>query len=128
MVIIRVNEKLDYREMDVSELDSNIRQGRGMIKWQPFATMPEQYERVAEMMEDQAKYPAPIHDNETLVMLEEELRRAIGKTVVLRYWNDGYEVQLECRIEYIADRAGMVVVSKGREVIHVLFKYIYGII
>lgn len=120
--------ELDYREMDVSELDSNIPQGRGMIKWQPFATMPEQYERVAEMIEDQAKCPPPIHDNEILVMLEEELRRSIGETVVLRYWNDGFEVQLECKIEYIADKAGMVVVSKGREVIHVDFKYIYEII
>ena len=125
---MRVNEKLDYREMDVSELDSNIPQGRGMIKWQPFATMPEQYERVAEMMEENAKVPAPTHDNETLVRLEEELRRSVGETVVLRYWNNGYEVQLECRIEYIADRAAMAVVSKGHEVINVEFKYIYEII
>lgn len=120
--------KLDYREMDISELDSNIPQGRGMIKWQPFATMPEQYERIAQMIDDQAKCAAPTHDNETLVMLEEELRKSVGGTVVLRYWNDGYEVQLECRIEYIADRAGMVVVSKGPEVINVQFKYIYEII
>ncbi|WP_017548676.1 YolD-like family protein [Salinicoccus carnicancri] len=125
---MRVNEKLDYREMDPSELDSNIPRGRGMIKWQPFATMPEQYERVAEMIEENAKVPAPTHDNETLVRLEEELRRSVGETVVLRYWNDGYEVQLECRIEYIADRAGMVVVSKGREVIQVEFKNIYEIV
>lgn len=125
---MRVNEKLDYRKMDVSELNSNIPQGRGMIKWQPFATMPEQYERVAEMIEENAKVGAPTYDNETLVMLEEELRRSIGETVVLRYWNDGYEVQLECRIEYIADRAGMVVASKGHEVINVQFKNIYEII
>lgn len=123
-----VYEGLDYREMDVSELDSNIPQGRGMVKWAPFATMPEQYERVAEMIEDQAKSTAPSHDNETLVMLEEELRRSVGETVVLRYWNDGFEVQLECRIEYIADKAGMVVVSKGAEVINVEFRYIYEII
>lgn len=125
---MRAYERLDYREMNTAELDSNIPQGRGMIKWAPFATMPEQYERVAEMIEDQAKCPAPSHDNEILVMLEEQLRRSVGETVVLRYWNDGYEVQLECRIEYIADKARMVVVSKGDEVINVKFKYIYEII
>ncbi len=99
-----------------------------MIKWMPFATMPEQYERVAEMIEDQAKCPAPTHDNETLVRLEEELHCSIGKTVVLGYWNDGYEVQMECRIEYIVDRAGMVVVRKGKEVVHVEFKHIYEVV
>jgi|SRR5699024_3238546 len=125
---MKVYEGLDYREIPQDQLNSNIPQGRGMIKWAPFATMPEQYERVAEMIEDQAKCPAPSHDNETLVMLEEELRRSVGEMVVLRYWNDGYEVQLECRIEYMADKAGMVVVSKGREVINVEFKYIYEIV
>lgn len=80
------------------------------------------------MIEENAKSPAPSHDDETLVVLEEQLRRSIGETVVLRYWNDGYEVQVECRIEYIADKAGMVVVSKGAEVINVRFKCIYEII
>ena len=99
-----------------------------MIKWQSFATMSEQYERVAEMIEDQAKCPAPTHDNEMLVRLEEELRRRVGEIVVLRYWNDGYEVQIECRIEYMVNNAGMIIVSKEHEVINIEFKNIYEII
>jgi hypothetical protein len=63
--------ELDYRDMDISELNLNIPQGRGMFKWQPFATMPEQYERIAKMIDDQAKCNPPSFDNEILVMLEE---------------------------------------------------------
>ena len=120
--------ELDYRKMDISELDSNIPQGRGMIKWQPFATMPEQYERIAQMIDDQAKCNPPSFDNETLVMLEERLRRSIGDTVILRYWNEGFEVQLECRGEYIDNRTQMVIVSKQVEVLNIEFKHIYEII
>ncbi|MEZ2459289.1 YolD-like family protein [Salinicoccus roseus] len=118
---------LDYREMDISELDSNIPQGRGMIKWQPFATMPEQYERIARMIDDQSKCAPPSFDNETLVMLEERLRRSIGEAVILRYWNDGFEVQLECRVEYIDNRTQMVIVSKGTEVLNIKFSHIYEV-
>ncbi|WP_342387289.1 hypothetical protein [Salinicoccus bachuensis] len=63
--------ELDYRDMDISELSLNIPQGRGMIKWQPFATMPEQYERITKMIDDQAKCNPPSFDNEILVMIEE---------------------------------------------------------
>lgn len=119
--------ELDYRKMDISELDSNIPQGRGMIKWQPFATMPEQYERIAEMIDDQAKCNPPSFDNETLVMLEERLRQSIEETVILRYWNNGFEVQLECRIEYIDNRTQMVIVSKGVEVLNIKFIHIYEV-
>ena len=48
---------MDYRELPQSELNSNIPQGRGMIKWAPFATMPEQYENVNKMIEAQAHVP-----------------------------------------------------------------------
>lgn len=119
---------LDYRDMDILELDSNIPQGRGMIKWALFATMLEQYERVAEMIQDQTKTSAPTYDNEALVMLEEELHRLIEKTLVLHYWNDGFEVQVECKVEYISDASGMVVVSKGAEAINIRFEHIYEII
>ncbi|WP_271396897.1 YolD-like family protein [Salinicoccus roseus] len=118
---------LDYREMDISELDSNIPQGRGMIKWQPFATMPEQYEHIAKMIDDQAKCDPPSFDNEVLVMLEERLRRSIGEEVILRYWNDGFEVQLECRVEYIDNRTQLVIVSKGTEVLNIKFSHIYEV-
>nr|WP_213809888.1 hypothetical protein [Jeotgalicoccus sp. WY2] len=43
-----------------------------MIKWQPFATMPEQYERIAKIMEDHAKIGKPLI-NEGMVAYNERL-------------------------------------------------------
>ncbi|MCG1009208.1 YolD-like family protein [Salinicoccus sp. ID82-1] len=124
----KVNQETDYRKIPVGQLDSNIPQGRGMIKWQPFATMPEQYERIARMIEDQAKCEPPSFDDETLVRLEEQIRRQIGEMVVLRYWSEGFEVQLECEINYIDNHSRTVVVLKNREVIAIQFAHIYEIL
>lgn len=33
--------------------------GRGMMKWNPFASIPEQYEEIHRMFEEQYKVPKP---------------------------------------------------------------------
>lgn len=43
---------------------SNIPQGRGMIKWAPFATMPEQFENVRKLHESNTHVPVPNLTNE----------------------------------------------------------------
>ncbi|SOC45114.1 YolD-like family protein [Salinicoccus kekensis] len=121
-------EGFDYRKIPQQDLNSNIPKGRGMIKWAPFKTMPEQYERVSYMIEEQAKSDPPTLDNETIVMLEEQLKRNIGESVLLRYWNDGYEVFIECKLEYIDNRTGIIIVSKEKELLHIKFEHIYEII
>ena len=119
---------LDYRDLPQSALNSNIPQGRGMIKWAPFATMPEQYERVDRMMEEQAHVSEPSLDNDRLQEIEITLRDNIGKVLVLRYWDAGYEVQLECKLEYIENWSQMIVVSKGEKLININFTHIYEIV
>ncbi|SDK55001.1 YolD-like family protein [Lacicoccus qingdaonensis] len=125
---MRVNEKLDYREMDPSELDSNIPQGRGMIKWAPFATMPEQYEAVDRMIERQTHVSEPSLGQDELQELEVTLRNSIGKILVLRYWDSGYEVQLECKLEYIENWGQTITVSKGTNLLTINFTHIYEIV
>ncbi|MDT4120030.1 YolD-like family protein, partial [Staphylococcus aureus] len=39
-------EETDYRNVPRELLDNNIPMGRGMIKWAPFATLPEQFETI----------------------------------------------------------------------------------
>ncbi|WP_373446165.1 YolD-like family protein [Salinicoccus bachuensis] len=53
------------------------------------------------------------------------MRRSIGETVILRYWNEGFEVQLKCQVEYIDNRTQMVIVSKQAEVLNIEFRNIY---
>ena len=121
-------EGFDYRNIPQAYLDINIPQGRGMIKWAPFKTMPEQYEKVAHMIDQQAKSNPPSFDNETIIMLEERLRMNLGKSILLRYWNDGLEVFLNCKLEYIDNRTSIIIVSKNIELIHIKFNHIYEII
>lgn len=120
-------EGFDYRHIPQEYLNSNIPEGRGMIKWAPFKTMPEQYEKVAHMIDQQAKCHPPSFDDDTMLFIETQVQSNIGKEVVLRYWNDGFEVCLECRIEYIDMPTKRIIVSKGAEVIYVPFKHIYEV-
>ena len=118
---------MDYRELPQSELNSNIPQGRGMIKWAPFATMPEQYENVNKMIEAQAHVPEPYLIEDLLQALELKLRELIDCNVILRYWHDGYEHQIECRIEHIDNWSRVVTVSKGDSLVYVEFRHIYEV-
>lgn len=120
-------EGYDYREIPLEYLDSNIPKGRGMIKWQAFKTMPEQYERIDNMIEEQSKCNPPSFDNDTLMYIEGQVRSKLNKSVVIRYWDNGYEIALECIIEYIDDKSKMVIVNKENELIYIKFKYIYGL-
>lgn len=114
--------------MNVSKLaDINIPQGRGMIKWAPFATMPEQYENVDRLMEEQSHVPEPTLNIDLLQELELKLRELQGENVVLRYWDSGYEFQQECVIEHIDDWSRTVTAIKDGHVIIVQFEHIYGV-
>ncbi|XVL15685.1 hypothetical protein ABLV88_07995 [Staphylococcus equorum] len=39
----------DYRNIPREDLNPRIPQGRGMVKWAPFATLPEQHERLNQL-------------------------------------------------------------------------------
>ena len=114
--------------MNVSKLaDINIPQGRGMIKWAPFATMPEQFENVSRMKVEQAHVPKPALTDELQQELELKLRELISKNVILRYWNDGYEYQVECIIERMDDWSRVVTVRKEDNFMFVQFENIYSV-
>lgn len=108
-------------------MDYNIPQGRGMIKWAPFATMPEQFENVSKLMESNAHVPVPNLTDELQQELELKLRECIGKNVILRYWRDGYEFQVECVIEAVDDWSGVVTVRKEDSFMFVQFEHIYSV-
>lgn len=110
-----------------NELNSNIPQGRGLIKWLPMATIPEQYKRISTLIDEQAMIDPPIYENDTLIGLEESLKRSVNQRVILRYWNNGYEVQIDCRIEYIEYDTQVIIVNKDDELLNIEFKYIYEV-
>lgn len=118
---------MDYRELPQSELNSNIPQGRGMIKWAPFATMPEQFENVDRLKVEQAYVPKPNLTDELQQDLELKLRELGGKNVILRYWLSGYEYQVECVIEGVDDWSRTVTLRKEDSIIFVQFSHVFEI-
>lgn len=117
----------DYRNIPKSELNSNIPQGRGMIKWAPFATMPEQYEKIDRMMERQQHVPPPSLNEDLQQELELKLKNLKGSNVILRYWDSGYEVQLECAIEGFDNWSHTVMISKNKTLNYIDFNHIYSV-
>lgn len=114
--------------MNSSKLtDRNIPQGRGMIKWAPFATMPEQYENVDKLMQNNTRVPAPSLTTDQQQELELKLRNCIDKNVILRYWQAGHEFIIECTLVDVDDRSEYVTAIKDDSVITILFSHVYSV-
>lgn len=114
--------------MNSSKLtDRNIPQGRGMIKWAPIATMPEQYENVRTLHENNTHVPAPNLNTDLQQELELKLRELVGQNAILRYWQAGHEHQTECTIVNVDDWSETVTAVKEGSLITVEFKHVYSV-
>ncbi|MCJ1655419.1 YolD-like family protein [Staphylococcus sp. NRL 16/872] len=82
----------DYRKIPREYLDPNIPQGRGMVKWAPFATMPEQYERLREFIEEQNKITMPSLSEDQFDTLNRQLTQKYTQhqLAMISYWRNGY--------------------------------------
>lgn len=70
----------DYREIPREYLNPRIPQGRGMVKWQAFKTLPEQYEQLEQYIQDQNKIEKPILDDDQL--------NELNNTLIFKMYND----------------------------------------
>lgn len=113
--------------MKTAELNINIPRSRGMIKWMPFATMPERYENIGKSIESQSHVPKPSLNIVLQQELELNLRQLEGNDAIIRYWSDGYEIQMECVIAYIDDYTYSVITIKDEEYIQIKFENIYEV-
>ena len=91
---------MDYRDMPRESLNSNIPKGRGMIKWAPFATMPEQFENVRKMQEDQVKISRPELSDDRLEEIDRTLKNALAlkRQVRIVYYHDGYKFPVDLKV------------------------------
>ena len=82
----------DYREIPREYLNSRIPEGRGIVKWQAFKTMPEQYEQLEQYIQDQNKIDKPILDDDQLNELNNTLifKMYNDPSIELRYFENGY--------------------------------------
>ncbi|GAB3059535.1 YolD-like family protein [Salinicoccus sesuvii] len=105
--------RMDYRKLPIEDLDSNIPQGRGMIKWAPFATMPEQFEKIASMIEDQMKVERPILSDDRLEEMNRILKRALRekRSVRVEYYYDGFRFHTDLKLIQV-DAWSMVLIGQ----------------
>ena len=85
-------EETDYRNIPSELLDSNIPVGRGMIKWAPFATLPEQFETIQQYIIDQNKITRPVLSDYQLAELNIRLHEALqyAQPVEVKFYNNGF--------------------------------------
>ncbi|WJD25335.1 YolD-like family protein [Staphylococcus aureus] len=85
-------EETDYRNVPRELLDNNIPMGRGMIKWAPFATLPEQFETIQQYIIDQNKITRPVLSDDQLAEQNIRLHEALqyAQPVEVKFYNNGF--------------------------------------
>jgi hypothetical protein len=65
--------------------------GRGMIKWQPFASMPEQFAGIKEILNDLNKTPKPIVTADMQEQIERSLIHSMQskEEISISFYRDG---------------------------------------
>ncbi|MDT3173389.1 YolD-like family protein [Staphylococcus aureus] len=81
----------DYRKIPRKYLNPKIPQGRGKIKWQAFATLPQQFEILEQIIKDQNKIEKPLLTHDSLDNLDQifQIKIQNDELCTLSYWEDG---------------------------------------
>ncbi|MCJ0951703.1 YolD-like family protein [Mammaliicoccus sciuri] len=109
----------DYRKIPNHYLQRNIPKGRGMIKWAPFATMPQQYEMIKQFIADQTKVEKPILEETALNDLNNVLAEKIfyNPQALIKYWEDGYFKEIACEInKFDSEHKKLEVIADDKKV------------
>lgn len=108
----------DYRKIPKQYLNKNIPKGRTMIKWQPFASVPQQYQIIEQHIKDQNKIDKPILDEQAKRDLNDVLARKLfyEPQGIIKYWENGYYKSLECEInKFDSERNVLQVLNEQKE-------------
>ncbi|QDQ03753.1 YolD-like family protein [Bacillus sp. BD59S] len=72
--------------------NANMPKGRGMVKWSPFAAMPEQFAGIREIIKEKNKVTRPILTAEEKELIENMLLCSLlaEEEILITYYEDGY--------------------------------------
>ncbi|MDW8571526.1 YolD-like family protein [Staphylococcus shinii] len=103
MIPKEFKDETDYRNIPREYLNPNIPKGRGMVKWQPFATLPEQFETIQQYLIDQNKIDRPILSDDQLNELNLQLHQAlhIEQYITIEYYQSGWLEHITLKIKNI---------------------------
>ena len=79
------------RKIPRKYLNPKIPQGRGKIKWQAFATLPQQFEILEQIIKDQNKIEKPLLTHDSLDNLDQifQIKIQNDELCTISYWEDG---------------------------------------
>ncbi|MED2847066.1 YolD-like family protein [Bacillus toyonensis] len=77
--------------------------GRGMVKWLPFASMPEQHETIRGMINDLNKLPKPIVSEDMQEQIERGLIQSMQthEEILISYYRDGLIHDMYINVKHI---------------------------
>ncbi|MBJ8039058.1 YolD-like family protein [Bacillus cereus group sp. N17] len=77
--------------------------GRGMVKWQPFASLPEQFIGINEMLNDLNKLPKPIVSEDMWEQIERGLIQSMQthEEILISYYRDGLIHDMYINVQHI---------------------------
>ncbi|MBG0964326.1 YolD-like family protein [Bacillus sp. SRB1LM] len=72
--------------------NANMPKGRGMVKWSPFAAMPEQFAGIREFIKEKNKVTRPILTDDEKEFIENMLLCSLlsEEEILITYYEDGY--------------------------------------
>ncbi|MGG0463271.1 YolD-like family protein [Priestia aryabhattai] len=84
---------------------------RGMKKWRPFATMPEQYIELQEIINKQAEVAQPVLTEEQMEQINFILIEALhtNKQVYLTYYNQGRCITETGFVQFVDSLGGLFI-------------------
>ncbi|UXS75030.1 YolD-like family protein [Staphylococcus chromogenes] len=107
----------DYRKIPRQYLNTRIPMGRGIVKWAPFATLPEQFERIQQFEANQLKIDRPDLSEDQMIEINHMLHFKISKNEVAKisYWRSGHIHTIEGYIASINTLNNELVITNERQ-------------
>lgn len=98
-----LDEETNYRNIPPQYLERNIPKGRGMIKWAPFATMPQQYADIKKQIQSQDYSYMPNLSDDQIINIEVKIRHyaCMPSSCTIIYYNDHQLHEIDCVIEKV---------------------------
>lgn len=127
-MIEEYKHETDYRKIPREYLETNIPQGRGIVKWAAFKTIPEQYETLEQFMKDQNKIEKPELFEDEISILNNiiQSKMCLNEIALVKYWKNGYFYSHKAYIKEVDTITQKLILSneQGNQTLEIPFNHI----
>ncbi|MCG2355672.1 YolD-like family protein [Staphylococcus epidermidis] len=128
---IEFQHETDYRKIPRQYLNPRIPKGRLNVKWAPFATMPQQYQKLNDYIETQNKIARPMLSDEQLetINITTQIKIHNNELANIEYYKNGYLFSIKGFIRKIDTLNSVLVLTNedGNERMNINLIDIYNV-